>query len=635
MRRILVVEKLNLMSFIMTLPFSLLFDKVICIQITPFLKLSYMAKTVSVFRYKLFDSRQITDDIYAVVKDAYGLTEEVYEKIAKEGLILKLLREINNNSKLELSIKKQLINYIENSVFNIYCLNKVISFHFPNSNVSFLPYSLFLYKEIKEKLYSCRVPLLWRTYLFFIEYSSRLYKPILFICQLLIQIVFVRGITLNQEHTVKKDIGFTMVGQYHSGEYNNSFIYDRHDFLPSKILHIFDFNKASRESKYYLKKIDAEIGDYYSEKVPLTYFLETIIKYLIFFAISLPLFLFRPKRYSVFIISTMRTIHDLFFMEIFYNHYHVKVHITRDDYSHSHVVRTVVINERNGKTIGFMHGALPFYRNIYAYIYLNSYCIWGKANEIFQKYLFKHVDKLEIIGAYRNDYVYNYFPGSEAGEIESLRKNYKLVTVFDDISEDLNPVQLNKKLFKDSLNEFFCRHCDDPVTRIALTNRKTREEFINHIKILIEKHKEAFFCIKTKKREKNLMDEYRQLFKNLPPRYLILEHTFPTYNLIGFSDMVISMSVSVAVESFCSGTKTIFYDHYNDKSKMFPLQKHLEKSTNLIFCHNRKDLLDSTAKILNGEYLDKRTEAQLTELLGFKFDGKGVARLREAIRSLY
>ena len=331
----------------------------------------------------------------------------------------------------------------------------------------------------------------------------------------------------------------------------------------------------------------------------------------------------------------MRTIHNLFFMEIFYNHYHVKVHITRDDYSYRHIVRTVVLNERNGKTIGLMHGAMPVYRNIYAYIYLNSYCIWGKANEIFQKHLFKHVDKLEMIGAYRNDFVYNYGPGSETGKIESLRKHYKLVSVFDDISEDLNPVQLNKKLFKDSLGEFFCRHGDDLVTRLTLTNRKTLEEFINHIKILIEKHKDAYFFIKTKKRGKILTDRYRQLFKDLPPRYLIIEHTFPTYELIGFSDMVISMSASVAVESFCSGTKTIFYDHYNDKSKMFPLQKHVEKFTNLIFCHNSKDLFVSTAKILNGVYLDKRTEMQLTELLGFKFDGKGVARLREAIRMLY
>jgi Mg2+ and Co2+ transporter CorA len=236
----------------------------------------------------------------------------------------------------------------------------------------------------------------------------------------------VRGITLNQEPAIKKDIGFCVAGQYHAEdmkkEFNNTFLFDRNDFLPSKILHVFDFNKASRESKDYLKKIDAEIGDYFREKVPLTYFLGTIIKYLIFFAISLPLFVLHPKRYSVFIISTMRTIHDLFFMEIFYNHYHVKVHITRDDYSHCHIVRTVVINERNGKTIGFMHGAMPVHRNIYAYIYLNSYCIWGKANEMFQKHLFKHVDKLEIIGAYRNDYVYNYVPGSETGEIESLRK---------------------------------------------------------------------------------------------------------------------------------------------------------------------------------------------------------------------
>ena len=624
----------------MTLPFSLFYDEVLCTQITPFLKLSSMARLVSVFRYKLFDSQQITDDIYAVVKDAYGLTEEVYEKIAREGLILKLLIKINNNSKLELAVKRQLIDYIENGVFNIYCLNKIISFHFPNSNVSFLPYNLFLYKEIKDNLYFCRVSLLWRTYLFLVEYSSRLYKPILFICQLLIQLVFVRGITLNKEHAVKKDIGFSVAaGQYHAeamkNEYNNTFIYDRNDFLPSKILHVFDFSKASRESKDYLKKIDAEIGDYYREKVPLAYFLRTIIKYLIFFAISLPLFVLHPKRYSVFIISTMRTIHELFFMEVFYNHYHVKVHITRDDYSYRHIVRTVVLNERNGKTIGLMHGAMPVYRNIYAYIYLNSYCIWGKANEIFQKHLFKHVDKLEMIGAYRNDFVYNYGPGSETGKIESLRKHYKLVSVFDDISEDLNPVQLNKKLFKDSLGEFFCRHGDDLVTRLTLTNRKTLEEFINHIKILIEKHKDAYFFIKTKKRGKILTDRYRQLFKDLPPRYLIIEHTFPTYELIGFSDMVISMSASVAVESFCSGTKTIFYDHYNDKSKMFPLQKHVEKFTNLIFCHNSKDLFVSTAKILNGVYLDKRTEMQLTELLGFKFDGKGVARLREAIRTLY
>jgi hypothetical protein len=254
---------------------------------------------------------------------------------------------------------------------------------------------------------------------------------------------------------------------------------------------------------------------------------------------------------------------------------------------------------------------------------------------MYRNLLFKHVDKLEIIGACRNDYVYNYFPGTETGEIESLKNHYKIVSVFDDISEDLNPVRFNRKLLRDSLGEFFGSHCDDLVTRVSITTPKTLEEFFNHIKVLIEKHKEAYFLIKTKKEGKILTDGYRQLFKDLPPRYLILEQTFPTYNLIGFSDMIISMSASVAVESFCSGTKTIFYDHYNDKSKMFPLQKHVEKLTNLIFCHNRKDLLDSTAKILNGVYLDKRTEEQLTELLGFKFDGKGVARLREAIRSLY
>jgi len=639
MKKVLVIEKLNLMTFVMTLPFSLFYDEVFYTQITPFLKLSSMPRIVSIFRYKLFDYQQITDDIYYVVKDAYGLTEKVYEKITKEGLILKLLRKINNNSKLELAIKRQLIVYIENSVFNIYCLKKIISSHYSNSNVSFLPYNLLLYKEIKDKLYSCRVSLLWRVYLFFIEYSSRLYKPILFICQLLIQLVFVRGISLNQGPPVINDIGYSILSQYDAEhmkkQYNNAFIYDRNDFLPSKILHIFDFNKASRETKDYLKEIDAEIGDYYCEKIPLAYFVGTIIKYLIFFFIYFPLFVFHSKRYSVYIISVMRTIHDLFFMEIFYNHYHVKVHITRDDYNYCHIVRTVVLNERNGKTIGFMHGATPNYRNLYAYTFLNSYCIWGKANEIYHGHLFEHVGKLEIIGAYRNDYVYNYLPRSEIGEIESLKNHYKIVSVFDDISEDLNPVRFNRKLLRDSLGEFFGSHCDDLVTRVSITTPKTLEEFFNHIKVLIEKHKEAYFLIKTKRRGKVLTDGYRQLFSDLPTRYLILENTFPAYDLIGFSDLVISMSASVAVESFCSGTKTIFYEHYNDKSKIYPLQKHVGKITKLIFCHNRKDLLDSTAKILNGEYLDKRTEAQLTELLGFKFDGKGVARLREAIRSLY
>ena len=641
MKRVLVVEKLNLMTFIITLPFSLLFDKVLCTQITPFLKLSSMAWVVSVFRYEIYDYRQqSTDDICSVVKDAYDLTEEIYERIAREGLILKLLRKINNNSKLELSIKKQLINYIENSVFNIYCLNRIISSRFPNSNVSFLPYNLLLYNELKDKLYSCRVPLLWLTYLSFIEYSSRLYKPILFICPLLIQIVFVRGITLNQEHAVKKDIGFSVNGQYHSKdmkmEYNNSFIYDGNDFLPSKILHVFDFSKASKESKEYLKKIDAEIGDYYHEKVPLTYFLGTIIKYLIFFITSFPLFVLHPKRYSVFIISTMRTIQTLFFMEIFYNHYHVKVHITRDDYDHRHVVRTVVLNERNGKTIGFIHGAMPAHRNIYAHLCLNSYCIWGKANEMFQRHLYEYVNKLEIVGASRSDYVYNCLPGDEMGEIEPLKRHYKLISVFDDIAEDLNPVQFNKKLISNSLAEFFGRHLDDPFTRITCTNRKHTEEFINHIKVLIEKHKDAYFLIKTKKSGNVLTDQYRQLFKGLPPRYLILEHSFPTYKLVRFSDLVISISGSTAVESFCSGIKTIFYEPFNDKSKMYPFQKYVQEFTNLIFCCSGKDLFDSTAKILNGVYLDKRTEEQLTELLGgFKSDGKGVARLREAIRKLY
>ena len=599
-----------------------------------------MARVVAVFGYKIFDYSQIANNVYHdVVRDAYELTEEVYEKIAKEGLVLRLLRKINNNSKLELSIKKQIIDYIEISVFNIYCLNEIASSHSSNSNVSFLPYNLFLYKEIEEKLYSCRVPLLWRTYLFSIEYSSRLYKPILFICQLLIQLVFVRGITLNQVSTVKYNIGFGVVGQYHSEElkkaYNNTFIYDRNDFLPSKILHVFDSNRASRESKDYLDKIDVEIGDYNREKVPLAYFVGTIIKYLMFLAISLPLFVLHTKRYSVFIISTMRTIHDLFFMEIFYNHYHVKVHITRDDYSHRHVVRTVVLNERNGKTIGFMHGAMQDHRNIYAYLFLDSYCIWGKINEIFQKHFFEHVNKLEIIGAYRSDYVYNYFPGSETGEIESLKEHYKIVSVFGDTCEDLNPVKFNRNLLRDSLSEFFGRHSDDPVTRVSAKPLNALVEFISHIKILIEKHKDAYFIIKTKKRGKILTDKYRLLLRGLSHRYLILESAFPTYSLIGLSDLVVSMSASVDVESFCSGTKTIFYEPYNDRSKIFPIQKHVEKLTDLIFCHNRKDLVDSTAKILNGEYLDKKTEAQLTELLGFKFDGKGVARLREAIRSLY
>ena len=624
----------------MTLPFSLFSCKILCTQVTPFLKLRTMARVLSFFGYEIYDYRQhSTDDIRGVVMDAYDLTEEVYEGIIKEGLILKLLREINENSRLELSIKKQLIEYIENSVFNIYCLNRIISSHSPDSKVSFLPYSLFLYNEMNGKLYFCRVSLLWRTYLFFAEYSSRLYIPILFICQLMIQIVFVRGITLSEERAVGKDIGYSVVGQYHEWEmkkeFNNAFIFDRNDFLPSKILHIFDFNQASRESRAYLKKNDAEIGDYFCEKMPLAYFIGTILKYLIYFITSFPLFVFHPKRYLVFIISTMKTIHDLFFMEIFYNHYHVKVHITRDDYMYRHVVRTVVLNERNGKTIGFMHGAMPGHNGYYAYLFLDSHCILGKANEMFQSHLFQYVNKLEIIGAYRSDYVYNCLPGDVMGEIESLKKHYKLISVFDDISEDLNPVQFNKKLLRDSLSEFFGRHCDDPVHRKTLTNRKTLEEFCKHIKVLIEKHKDAYFLIKTKKKENILTDQYRQLFKGLPPRYLILDHSYPTYKLISLSDLVISISSSVAVESFCSGIKTIFYEPYNDKSKMFPYQKHVEKITNLIFCHNKKDLLDSTARILNGEYLNKRTEEQLTELLGgFKSDGKGIERLREAIRSL-
>ena len=98
MKEVLVIEKLHLITFILTLPFRCFFGKVFCTQITPFLKIKAMARVVAVFGYKIFDYSQIANNVYHdVVRDAYELTEEVYEKIAKEGLVLRLLRKINNN----------------------------------------------------------------------------------------------------------------------------------------------------------------------------------------------------------------------------------------------------------------------------------------------------------------------------------------------------------------------------------------------------------------------------------------------------------------------------------------------------------------------------------------------------------
>jgi len=637
-KRILVIEKLNIGIFLLTLPFSLFFKKTTCIQLSPLLWPKSFQKIIMYFGYYTFEHQEIKDQAYNVVRDAYNIHEKIYKDIRKEGLLLRLLGKVDNNPKLELAIKKQLILNVENSVFNIYCLNQIKGSCYPDSKISFLPYNLFYHKEFRGKLDVGNVPFLWSIFLYISEYSSRIFKPLLFSFLFLAEILISRGISIRKLPMVRKDIGYSINGQFNDEslkrQYNNTFIYDDKEFQPSKILHIFDFHKASENSREFLKKRDAVIGDYYTEKMLLSYFIRTFLgRYIIYYFLYSPFLLFHTKRYSIYILSTLQTIRNYILMDIFYNRHYVKVYINRDEYNPFHVVRTVILNRRGGKTIGFMHGAFSsVYYNRYAYTYLDRYCIWGYINKMFIGHYFKDVKSVKIIGPYRNDFTYRYYNyKSKIEDLEYLKKEYKVVTVFDDTSE-AEPHAFNKILFKRILGEFLCNHSDSPGSRIAIITPHALMEFINIIKYLADMHKSVFFLLKTK--YSYILDMYRENLADYKSRILVLPPGFSTYDLIGFSDLIVTLSSSIFVESLCSGKKTIMVEPYNDKNYMFPQMKYLETLTDMIFCHNKNEIIKNFERVIYGTYLDRTTEEKLINLLGHKFDGKGMERLKKAITSL-
>lgn len=514
------------------------------------------------------------------------------------------------NIDYSLAIKKELYNrYTQNRVKTFVFLKKLSDFH---EQIIFLPTDCEDIKNFLSEKNRLTVVLLVPDYYLILLKTVDLLKTIgvmilyPFIILLLAGKILLKGISF---HRIFKKFYLYGIDTYSYGidwkrPYHEFFIYNKDDFHPSKILHVFRNSLRDNKTKIKFERYHFPFTTWDEQKVPIRYYIsrilgELILKQLKEFIFSMPY----TNKKPFFLLPCIATIKMTIESEIFYTWYDVKVFISRDEYSPLHIIRTLVAHKNNNYSVGFMHGdyTIPGIETS-VYLLYDKYGIYGPFYEKLNNSGLA-LCKTEIIGAgiYGLDKTYalaqkKYIPHSYA----EIKKTHKIILIVGTSSgNDIDTCFTKKLLIK----------------------------FYTDILDMTDEFKDCYRIIKPAGDE--LSDRELQDVKKGHER-VITDTELWIYKLILISDLTVVIgSTTVGLESIMAGKKVLYYDVYH-----YPEHAYAEYSPYLV-SFNFNELNKNIKYVLKeNNYLHDTTLELIKREHGFRFDGCVTERFREMCRSL-
>jgi hypothetical protein len=410
-----------------------------------------------------------------------------------------------------------------------------------------------------------------------------------------------RGIELRA--TPKKEFryGFDMLdaGIHWKKGYHQFFIYDNDQFRPSKIIHVIRGTLNDKKTRDFLETNRFPYTEFNRQKASLGFYIRrVIVDFLIKSCIREIVQCFRSNCKPFFFLPSLACMKMLVEAEIFYEHFNIRVFISRDDFNSFHVVRTIVAHKNHNYTVGFNIGDYSI-RSINT-IFYDRYAIWGDFYRDFHAKSLQFTTPVVIgAGIYGLDKTYalaekHYVPF----KYRELKGKHRLILIFG------------------------TSHAPD-----LFITKEMQLKFYSAVLDATDPYDDVIRIIKPKMEELD-HPEFQELFKK--HRNLIIEHDIWTYRVLLAADLVICLGgTSVGLESLLANKKVLYYDVTGWKRHIYaPYSNILVSFTEPEFRNNLDRVLQA------GEYIDRDTLDRIRFMHGFRYDGCVVQRLRQVCASL-
>lgn len=417
----------------------------------------------------------------------------------------------------------------------------------------------------------------------------------------IVYLILQRGLVFSTPRAKECAVGFDCYdeGIQWSKPYHDSFIYDDRELGPQKVLHVIRTRLRDEKTRQHF--IDSHVPFVEAGRlpIPVSYFLKRLIVEFWGGITFLALRQFGKSRMQIFLWPATFVVFSLIKAEVLEMYHRPRVFIGRDEYGISHIVRTILYDERHGVTIGFSHGDETFLYLSNSYLCSHVFCVWGEFQKNLLKNNTRHCRSTPVIGAgiYGLDLTYRHVQrGAVPSRYAELRKRYRLIGALpSSYAQDFY-------ITKDMTVRFY---------QSAIAIAKQHPDVVVVIKPKGQEFLEPGFC---------------ELFNPAESR-IILEENESIYNLIPALDLIICIaSCTVGLEGLMSGCPVIYLDESGIPNHPY------ERYGSCLVARSPVELLAKVNQVLEGKkYIDTEVWAHIRNYHGLTFDGKVVERFRNVI----
>lgn len=402
MKKILLIEKVNIFTFILTLILSFRFEKVVLFDSHQILNnfishnLFFKKKLEIILKKKLFIISGGINDNLTFFSNKFGLN---YVNQKNKFQFPSFLKN-KLNSDLDKVFKKHVLNYVQ-SKCRLYFLYRYLNKKFKCSLIE----NYYDYFNLKEKFKinsnSFRIIFFIESLNYFANYNLRL------------SLFLLKSIFINKFHLIDSPLRFDYGYQLSNRGVNEKIIIENLlKIKDAKIIFIKSIWNLTK--KYYKKSDNLETIELKNFTINLHFFLKKIISTIFLFY----LYFLKTNQFTNFLVS--KIIIDFFYLEIFCQHYQIKNFISRDDYWESHGLRTIVQNKYKLNHIGLQHSAFikPYGNSYICFDFFDYYFRYNQFNyDLYKQYSFSK--KNIIIG----NFTYENIIKSETAKCRKVYSN--------------------------------------------------------------------------------------------------------------------------------------------------------------------------------------------------------------------
>ena len=397
------------------------------------------------------------------------------------------------------------------------------------------------------------------------------------------------------------------VGQRRN-RFNSRFLEDGKDFSPQNILYVFGtWSFPFEKLKRWLRSITEKNGKYFFENNPppdithictvqLWKYGRALLSSMVLLVVSWNCWILAQAA-LLLLVKINR-------YEIFCKHYRIDSFLGFDDYATQHIARTIVFNKYGIKNVGVSHShqAGLYIMPELVYIYFNQYLVFG--NMIRTQYApFWKDQHVMVVGMLCGDYIFQSI--NDKTREREFRMKY--------------PSEFNVTLMWGGYQKQNLEH--------------RKREYYSGIAEMIELYPQINVILRPRNLYRGrFLDKNaeRILGKYINSGKITIEiDDFDTYDLIAYSDLIISLNTSTsAAESLCAGRKAFCYicsgiDNYSS-------YKQLDARLQV---NNKEDFM----KLVHYYLFDKESDKKPSEVyhqFGLVHDGNVFSRIRDALRTI-